>query len=65
MKTYKRIDEETRSAVETDCAAFHLNRTPQTLRIWSCYGNGPINPIRINGRLHWKTDDIRALLQPK
>ena len=56
------IDSETRSVVDTATAARHLNRRPQTLRAWSCAGNGPIKPIRINGRLAWKVADLKALL---
>lgn len=53
---------ETRSAVPTDCAAFHLNRKPQTLRLWSMSGSGPIDPLRINGRLAWPVAEIKRLL---
>ena len=42
--------------------AYYLNRRPQTLRGWACHEDGPIRPIRINGRLAWRTADIRALL---
>ena len=63
-KTFQPITltHETRAAVDTETAAFHLNRAQQTLRIWACRENGPLRPIRIHGRLHWKTDDIRRLL---
>lgn len=44
-------------------AANLLNRKPQTLRKWACLENGPIRPIRINGRLAWRVADIRALLK--
>lgn len=53
---------ETRSAIPTDEAAFHCNRKPQTLRAWACLENGPIRPLRINGRLAWPVAAIRALL---
>lgn len=43
-------------------AARELNRQPQTLRRWACEGTGPIRPVRILGRLHWKTCDIERLL---
>lgn len=43
-------------------AAPFINRKPQTLRKWSCLGNGPIKPIRINGRLAWRVSDLQALL---
>jgi hypothetical protein len=53
---------ETRLAVDTACAAWHLNRRPQTLRCWAVYGDGPIRPIRVHGRLAWSTSEIRNLL---
>ena len=46
----------------TDEAAAAINRAPQTLRKWACLENGPIRPIRINGRLAWLVSDLRALL---
>ncbi|HOB93474.1 MAG TPA: DNA-binding protein [Aquabacterium sp.] len=59
---YAPLDHESRAAVDTACAAYHLSRATQTLRIWACKESGPIRPIRINGRLAWKTADIRKLL---
>lgn len=53
---------EKRSVVPTDCAAFHLNRKPQTLRLWAMSGSGPIDPLRINGRLAWPVAEIKRLL---
>ena len=47
----------------TDKAAAAINRTPQTLRKWACLENGPIRPIRINGRLAWRVSDLQALLK--
>ena len=52
----------TRPTVPTDAGAYYLNRQPQTLRAWACLENGPIRPIRINGRLAWPVAAIRALL---
>lgn len=46
----------------TDEAAAALNRKPQTLRKWACLENGPIRPVRINGRLAWRVADLLALL---
>lgn len=54
---------ETRTAVNTNEAACHLGRAPQTLRKWACLENGPIRPLRINGRLAWLVADIKRLLQ--
>ena len=57
------LELETRPAIPTDAAAYHLNRKPQTLRVWACEENGPIRPIRINGRLAWSVSAIRMLLE--
>lgn len=46
----------------TNDAAKCVNRRPQTLRKWACLENGPIRPLRINGRLHWLVSDLRKLL---
>ncbi|MBV8060532.1 MAG: DNA-binding protein [Alphaproteobacteria bacterium] len=46
----------------TNEAAAVINRAPQTLRKWACLENGPIRPIRINGRLAWRVADLMALL---
>ena len=60
-KAFLPLERETRAGVETDCAAFHLNREPQTLRVWACRANGPLRPLRINGRLMWPTAKLREL----
>jgi len=57
------LKHETRPAIPTDAAAYHLNRRPQTLRVWACEESGPIRPIRINGRLAWSVAAIRNLLE--
>ncbi len=54
---------ETRSALPTREAARRLNRRQQTLRIWACHENGPIRPLRINGRLAWPVAEIRRLVE--
>lgn len=56
------LESVTRPTVETAAAAYYLNRQPQTLRTWACFENGPIRPIRINGRLAWRVSDIRNVL---
>jgi hypothetical protein len=48
--------------VPTEQAAFYLIRKSQTLRKWACLENGPIRPIRINGRLAWRVADIKSLV---
>lgn len=50
------------SHVDTNTAAGLLGRTPQTLRKWACYEDGPLRPVRVNGRLAWAVADIRRLL---
>jgi len=50
------------ATLPTNEAAAALNRAPQTLRKWACFENGPIRPVRINGRLAWPVAAIRALL---
>ncbi len=57
------LDSEVRAAVPTDCAAYHLTRRPQTLRAWACHEDGPLRPVRINGRLAWPVAEIRRLLR--
>lgn len=59
---YPPIEQETRSHVDTACAAFHLMRKPQTLRAYACLETGNIRPSRINGRLAWAVADIKRLL---
>lgn len=62
LQNFPPLDQENRSHVGTACAAFHLDRQPQTMRAWACFENGPLRPIRIMGRLAWATADIRRLL---
>ena len=59
---YVSLDRETRTAVDTETAAFHVSREPQTLRVWACKENGPLRPLRVHGRLAWPTAEIRRLL---
>jgi len=56
------LDREARAALPTPEAARHLNRAQQTLRLWAMRENGPIRPIRVNGRLAWPVAEIRKLL---
>lgn len=43
-------------------AAKALNRKPATLNKWAFTKTGPVQPVRINGRLAWPADAIAALL---
>lgn len=56
------LDQISRPTLPTSLAAIYLNRMPQTLRAWACLENGPIRPIRINGRLAWPVSEVRKLL---
>jgi hypothetical protein len=56
------LEQVTTPNVPTDQAAFYLNRASQTLRKWACLENGPIRPVRINGRLAWKVTDLKAVV---
>ena len=64
IKTFQptSLERELRATVDTETAAFHLNRAQQTLRLWACRENGPLRPLRVCGRLAWKTNDLRRLL---
>lgn len=59
---YPPLEIETRAAVDTATAAHHLIRQPQTLRGWACREDGPLRPIRVNGRLAWAVADIKRVL---
>lgn len=58
------LEGETRAALPTSEAAFHLNRAEQTLRLWHCQGSYPagLRPTVLNGRLAWPVAGIKRLL---
>lgn len=56
------LELENRPTVATDQAAYYLTRQQQTLRGWACREDGPLRPLRINGRLAWRVADLRRLL---
>jgi hypothetical protein len=60
--TFPPLDRETRVAVDTATAAYHLNRQPQTLRGWACHEDGPLRPVRVHGRLAWPVAELRRVL---
>jgi hypothetical protein len=47
----------------TAAAAAALNRKPRTLNKWASTGTGPVQPVRVNGRLAWPADAIANLLR--
>lgn len=61
-QTITPLAQELRAALTTKEAAIQLNRAQQTLRLWAYRDDGPIRPLRINGRLAWPTAEIRRLL---
>jgi hypothetical protein len=62
FERYPPLSSLTRSHVDTQQAAFYLNRKSQTLRRWACFEDGPIRPVRVHGRLCWPVEGIRQLL---
>jgi hypothetical protein len=62
IASYPGINAEVRTTLPTAAAAFYLNRRPQTMRSWASLEDGPILPIRINGRLAWPVAGIKQLL---
>ena len=56
------LESVSRPAVDTAAAAYYLNRRPQTMRAWACLENGPLRPVRINGRLAWPVSELRRVL---
>ena len=56
------LELETRSHVPTNVMCRHLNRKPQTARLWAANESGPLHPLRINGRLAWPVSEIRRVL---
>lgn len=59
---FPKLEDLTRPTVDTAAAAFYLNRRPQTMRGWACLENGPLRPLRINGRLAWPVSELKRVL---
>ena len=62
IRHFPTLESVTRPAVDTASASFYLSRKPQTLRVWACLENGPLRPLRINGRLSCAVADLRRIL---
>jgi hypothetical protein len=61
--TFPPITEEQRELIPNECLAYHVNLKPKTTRdSWAGLGRGPIAPVRVNGRVYWRTADVRKLL---
>lgn len=56
------LELENRPTVPTEQAAYYLHRQQQTLRAWACREDGPLRPLRINGRLAWPVAELRRVL---
>ena len=57
-----------RTHVDTNAAAFYMNRRPQTLRGWHCHGDFPtdgLRPLVLNGRLAWSVAAIKSAMGVK
>ena len=52
----------TKPNVTTAHAAYLLSRQQQTLRVWACHEDGPLRPLRINGRLAWPVSELQRIL---
>ena len=59
---YLPLEQVSRPNLTTAETAYYLNRRPQTLRGWACLKNGPLRPLRINGRLAWPVSELRRVL---
>ena len=57
------LERETRAGLDTETAARHLNRQPNTLRQWASQGTCPeeLTPRRVAGRLLWPVEGLRKL----
>ena len=63
VQTFPPIDQETRSHVGTDQAAFYCMCAPKTMRMWAALEpKGAIRPVRAHGRLAWPIAAIKSLL---
>lgn len=49
--------------LSTAAAAAALNRKPRTLNKWAFTRTGPVQPVRVNGRLAWPAAAIANLLR--
>lgn len=62
LNIFPPLEEVNRPTLPTLEAAYYLSRKSQTLRSWACLENGPIRPVRINGRLAWPVKEIKKVL---
>ena len=62
IQQFPPLESATRATVDTAAAAYYLNRRPQTCPAWAYLENGPLRPVRINGRLAWPVAELRRVL---
>ena len=62
LQQFPPLESVNRPTVDTAAAAYYLNRRPQTMRGWACLENGPLRPVRINGRLAWPVSELKRVL---
>lgn len=61
-QTFPPLESVTKPNLTTAELAYYSDRRPQTLRGWACNEDGPIRPLRINGRLAWPVAELRRVL---
>ena len=62
---YPPLSEQPLELLTTNEASFYLRLRPQTLRKQLCHGKCKIKPLKVNGRLLWRKNDlVNLLLQP-
>lgn len=59
------IEQQKRTHVLTNEAAFYLNENPKTLLKWIKDKNGPIRPVNIYGRKSWPIVSIKRYIEQK
>lgn len=56
------LEEIQKPLIDTRAAAYYLMAQEQTMRSWAARGVGPIRPVKIGGRLRWRTSEVKKLV---
>jgi hypothetical protein len=56
------LEEVQQPLLDTKSAAYYLMAQAQTMRCWAARGVGPIRPVKIGGRLRWRTSEVKKLV---
>jgi hypothetical protein len=56
------LEEIQQPLLDTRAAAYYLKAQEQTMRAWAARGTGPLKPVRIGGRLRWRTFEVKKLI---